>query len=347
LAALASALGGSLDDLLQGRDFWAAPAIALKSISNVIDVADVQGGISRVAPVARDFAALATHMELPDLWSSRGAALGPTGISGPPVEQAEKLAALVRAKLGLGRVEPVASIRSAMASLGIATFYTGFASEEIDGAMWRSRDTPPCVVVNARSRRGLLTAFRMTFAHELCHALFDRPKRGDAGLVDTRTPRGSALEQRANAFAAYFLAPRNAIRRFIADSGLRHKDVPSAQSLLALSLHFGVGVEAMAWHLVHCGYWTEETVLANRDLRSPQFASADDRELRPTEAESLVPVERRGLLLDLATRAFANEQISAARLRELLSLPITSNWKLLLTERHVAPDTEHHVDWAA
>lgn len=347
LAALAGALGGSLDDLLSGREFWAAPAIALKSVSNVIDPADVQSGISRVAPAAREVSALAAHLALPDLWASRGRALGPTGLFGPPVEQAEHLAALVRNKLRIGRWEPLSSIRSTMASLGVATFYTAFATDEIDGAMWQSRGSAPCVAVNARSRRGLLTAFRMTFAHELCHALFDRPKSGDAGRIDTRSQRSSELEQRANAFAAYFLAPRAAVRRFLGDAGISRGNVPTAQHLLALSLHFGVGVEAMAWHLVHCGYWTEDTVAGHSDLRSPHFASIDDRDLRPTDAEALVAVERRGHLLDLATQALAEGKISVARWRELLILPATSDWKLILAERHVAPDSEHYVAQAA
>lgn len=346
LATLARTLGGTLDDLLSGRRFWEAPAIALKSASAEADPASLMKGLVLVSTTARDYLALASFLELPDLWTKRGALLGPVGVEGDVVAQAEQLAQRVRGALDHPR-EPIASVRAAMARLGVPSFFTGFASEEVDGAMWRSADGPPCVVANERARGRLVTAARMTFAHELCHALFDRPKRGATGLVETRSHRSTLQEQRANAFAAWFLAPREAVVQFLGDSGLARGEQPTAQHLLSLSLHFGIGVEAMAGHLVSCGYWSRGTLWQNRGLRSPPFSSMDDRELRPTQAEALVPLERRGALLDLATQALAQRKLTVGRWRELLGLDATTDWRLLLEERHIDLETEHHVHVSA
>jgi Zn-dependent peptidase ImmA (M78 family) len=343
LMSLASALGGTLDDLLAGHRFWVAPALALKSASGLADPAVLIQGLSRASAAARDYQALASLLELPELWKERGARLGPLGVEEPVLVQAEQLAERVREELG-NPLEPFASVRTAMARLGVATFFTEFAAEEVDGATWRVASSPPCVVANARARSGLVTAARMTFAHELCHALFDRPRQGDVGLVEVRTPRSTAQEQRANAFAAWLLAPREAVRRFLQESGLRPGQVPTQQHLLSLSLHFGMGVEAMANHLVSCGYWTREAVWKNRGLRSPRFASIDDHELHPTPVEALVALERRGALLDLATQALDQGRLTVGRWRELLGLDAMSDWRLLLQERHIEIDTEHYLD---
>jgi Zn-dependent peptidase ImmA (M78 family)/transcriptional regulator with XRE-family HTH domain len=342
LAALAGAMGGTLDDLLAGRRFWVAPGIALKSASEVTDPAMLAHGLSRASAAARDYHALASFLELPELWMERGAKLGPIGVEGDVIIQAERLAQRVREEL-VNPLEPLASVRAAMARLGVVTFFTEFGTEEVDGAMWRVKGSPPCVVANARARSGLVTAARMTFAHELCHALFDRPKQVDTGLVEIRTPRSTQMEKRANAFAAWLLAPRESIRRFLQESGLTPDERPTQQHLLSLSLHFGIGVEAMAHHLVSCGYWTREIVFQNRVLRSPRFASTDDQELHPTPTEEMVPVERRGALLDLATQALAQGKLTVGRWRELLGLGGASDWRLLLQERHIDIDFEHYL----
>jgi Zn-dependent peptidase ImmA (M78 family) len=231
--------------------------------------------------------------------------------------------------------EPFASVREAMWRLGIATFLVEFASESIDGCMWRPRGSAPCAAINVLARQGLVTAWRMSFAHELCHALFDRPKQGRTGLIEMRTEGGDAKERRANAFAAYFIAPRSAVNRFLTEYGLRSTEKPTEQHLLALSLHFGIGVEAMAWHLVNCDRWVQDDVLRHRNLVSPPFVSADDRELRASAIEQEVPIERRGLVLDLATQALAQGKISVARWRELIGLPLMGKWRLILNQRSV------------
>jgi hypothetical protein len=81
-----------------------------------------------------------------------------------------------------------------------------------------------------------------------------------------------------------------------------------------------MGVEAMAYHLVNCRVWTIDDALTRR-TGSVRHSSDDDREhAAPTTAEQLVPLERRGRVLDLATQALALGRISAGRWRELVGL---------------------------
>jgi len=334
LAALANALGGSIDDLLARRSFWEAPAFALKCAHEGIEPEAARSGLMRAAVAGRIQADLCLLLGIPDLWNERGALLGPKAVEGEPARQAEGLAIQVRKALE-NENEPFVSVRDAMWRLGIATFLVEFASDSIDGGMWRHRGAAPCAAVNTLARQELVTAWRMSFAHELCHALFDRPKQGRTGIIEMRTEGGDARERRANAFAAYFIAPRSAVNRFLAELGLGSTEKPTDQHLLALSRHFGLGVEAMAWHLVNCDRWSQGEVLRHRSLVSPPFASADDRELRASPVEKQVPIERRGTVLDLATQALSQRKISVARWRELVGLPLVSNWQLLLSQRSV------------
>ena len=341
LAELSTALGGTLDDLLSGRAFWEAPGIALKAVDDV-ERGQLIVGLARVAAAMRDHRALAETLRKPDLWAQRGNLLGPRAVEGELVVQAEKLAKEVRLKLD-NPIAPLASVRDVLAQLGVVTFFTQFPDEEVDGAMLRFKDASPCVVVAASSSRvGLTTAIRMTLAHELCHALYDRPKAGATGRVDRRSGSGgSKLDRRASAFAAHLLAPREGVQRFLSDGGVQGK--PSEQVLLGLSRHFGLGVQAMAFHLVHLRLWEEDDVRRHEGLRSAPFRSTDDRELESTAAEGRIPLERRGVLLDLATEALAAGQISLGRWQELLRITSEGDTKALLEERHVSVSREHYL----
>src|SRR5262249_52409853 len=154
-----------------------------------------------------DRAALAALVHLPAP-PEPVAHLTPAPLAADIPAQAEELARRVRGALGEGE-EPIASVRQTMRRLGIPTFLTDLGSEAVDGITWRDDEGRAHAAANVRARGGKLTALRMTFAHELCHALFDGSKLAPFGIVEQRTERGEGLEQRANAFAAYLLAPRS------------------------------------------------------------------------------------------------------------------------------------------
>src|SRR5437764_1068168 len=68
LGLLAKALGGSLSDLLDGRPFWQAPAVAFKSTPGEVDPVQVWSGLVRVAGAAHEHDSLCRFMGLPSLW---------------------------------------------------------------------------------------------------------------------------------------------------------------------------------------------------------------------------------------------------------------------------------------
>jgi hypothetical protein len=218
LAAVARALGGTLDDLLTRRRFWEAPAVAFKSAPSTFELPLVRAALLRISSVARDRAVLADLLALPEL-EAGGPTLAPVPVADGVTAQAEDLARRARQALA-NESEPIASVREAMRRLGVSTFLTDFATESVDGMMWRDESGRACAAANVRARGGKLTALRMTFAHDLCHAVFDGTRLRPFGLVEARSDR-DALEQRADAFAAHFLAPRGAVLRFLHGRGLR------------------------------------------------------------------------------------------------------------------------------
>ncbi|MBI4705069.1 MAG: ImmA/IrrE family metallo-endopeptidase [Deltaproteobacteria bacterium] len=340
LAAISAALGGSVDDLLRGRHFWEAPAVAFRSASAQLEVALLRAPVLRLARAAADRDVLALLLDLPGPELEFGVQLGPVALGEDIIGQAEDLAEQVRRALGSGG-EPIASVRAAMRRLGVPTFLCRFGIEEVDGLSWRGADGRAHAAANVDARRGALTALRMTLAHELCHVLFDGTRGQPFGLVEHRAEHAEAKEQRANAFAAYLLAPRALVYRFLRHRGVRSADKPTSEHVLALSEHCIMGVEAVAWHLVNCGLWERADVQGHRHLFTREQHGEDDLELRPTPAEELVPIERRGEILQLATLALEGGLISAGRWRELVGVGALDPWRRLLDERQVSRDLEH------
>jgi Zn-dependent peptidase ImmA (M78 family) len=337
LAAIVHALGGTLDDLLSGARFWEAPAVAFKSAGTTFELPLVRGALLRLSGAARDQVALGALLKRSHL--DGGDRLAPRPLAADVTAQAEALAQEVRAALG-NEIEPIASVRDAMRRLGIPTFLTDFGSKDVDGVTWRDAEGRACVAANVGARGGKFTALRMTFAHELCHALFDGTKLTAFGVVEHRSERGEGLEQRANAFAAHLLAPRRAVHRFLRERGLGEGERPSAVHVRGLSDHFGMGVEAVAWHLVSCALWSRADPHRHSKLTSRDAIGEDNAELHPTDAEEIVPLERRGEILELATLALEGGEITVGRWRELLGVSAFDDWRRLLDELSVSCDVE-------
>jgi Zn-dependent peptidase ImmA (M78 family) len=96
---------------------------------------------------------------------------------------------------------------------------------------------------------------RFTFAHELCHLLFDR-SYGKSVALASGPWAPSDLEARANAFAAMFLMPRPLIETFAKDSAVPLDSVEGVDSLAnKLGTSFGATVE----HLCNLRYFDAAT----------------------------------------------------------------------------------------
>lgn len=165
---------------------------------------------------------------------------------------AEELATRVRARLGLGD-RPIPSMRALLRELGVALFFADpdTLHPAVDAAcMLHPR---PAILVNVTAGGDRWWRTRMSLAHELAHLCFDRDVLGAPRRFFLFSPaeraarswhlfdRFEAIEQRANAFAAYFLAPPVAVRALVSRASAA---TPAA--LRTVARHFGVGHETAA-----------------------------------------------------------------------------------------------------
>jgi Zn-dependent peptidase ImmA (M78 family) len=67
---------------------------------------------------------------------------------------------------------------------------------------------------------------RFSYAHEYCHVLMDRARRG---AISSQDNRGDLLEVRANSFAANFLLPTEGVRNFLNGLGKGHPSRSQAE----------------------------------------------------------------------------------------------------------------------
>lgn len=169
---------------------------------------------------------------------------------------AEVLAERVRESLGLG-AEPIESMVALVRErLGIAVHTTRSLWSSIDGAAYSFGGVRGVLVNCAETPQWF--SVRMTLAHELCHVLFDggalEGARGAAMLMyspaqretprarlrSSDRPRASSpfqlREQRANAFAAYLLAPPSGVRALFG----RHDAPLTVASVDRLATRYGL-----------------------------------------------------------------------------------------------------------
>jgi Zn-dependent peptidase ImmA (M78 family)/transcriptional regulator with XRE-family HTH domain len=195
----------------------------------------------------------------------------------------------------------------------ILVLHHSFENHSILGAATRSGQAR-VILVNTTLKHE--AEVRFTLAHEFCHHLKDLS--ADGTTVDGKD-EGSAVfsletlptEKRAKAFAAMLLAPEEALNEQLGPPRSLGNELSPARLLVRKARHiFGMGFEAMAWHLFNLGYFRyRETVLSL--LKAPDLDEVSGFE---TETD-LDGLGRR------AQEALYGDLISEARYRELLGLP--------------------------
>lgn len=236
LAAVAEALDVSVLDLLEVEPLADELRVAAR-MDDLREAATVDRAINRVLDVVRLDRLLdelgepeSVQPERPQLHVQSGR---------PPVEQGKRLAERVRVLWGLGD-DPLPpnlfSLIEDRTGLGVALEPL---QERIAGLCARLDDVA-IALVDSSATYGRQ---RFTLAHELCHFLL---ADGDRLVVDEQLlGRRSAMEMRANAFAAHFLVPAKAVHRYLRD---REVDEEVA---IELQYTFGVSLDALLWHLLN------------------------------------------------------------------------------------------------
>ncbi len=162
-----------------------------------------------------------------------------------PWEEGYALALECREDLAIEPNLVQVDIDAVLRELGINVREQALTTQSIRGVAVAGQGLHPGILINTNSfYNNNEQGRRFTLAHEFCHILYDRTRAKK--LSHLSGPWTSVrTEQRANAFAAMFLAPPSAIRNQL--SG----DHPEA--LRQLADEVGMGVTALVKHLNNIG----------------------------------------------------------------------------------------------
>lgn len=226
------------------------------------------------------------------------------------IDEAEGRALAVRGQLGLGS-DASGNVFELMGHLGLNVVRWPMRADGPDGFYIRKGELA-VIAVNSDKRLGRQ---RFTVCHELGHHLFDRQSCIDRDIFDTK----NVPERRANAFAAYFLMPREGVQRWIERSygrGQRPGTLDAA-TMVHLGHHFGASFEATLYHLHNLGRLRQHEVEELKKVQPERIARRMGYDLAIEEQEwgrAVLPPD----FVRRALQAYASGDISLARLAELL-----------------------------
>ena len=259
------------------------------------------------------------------------------------IQQGERIATEERRRLGLG-LTSLPSVVELLDAQGVRTAQVNLP-EDVSGLTLIEREIGLFVVAN---RRHHILRRRFSWAHEYCHVLVDRDQ---CGLVSRGRDRDELLEVRANAFAAEFLMPADAVLQFIHALGKGHRSRIEAQVFderepVRARARFAPGSQDIQLYDVvqmahHFGVSRTSACYRLRNLRLLTGTELDallgqERAGRGRELEELLGLpqpdhqaqrdEFRRRFLGLALEAFRREEISRAKLVEVAAMVgVTAN----------------------
>lgn len=257
---------------------------------------------------------------------------------GQAIAQGQLVAEQERRRLDLGNA-PV-KVPETLAHQNVWTAALQFPSE-ISGLFLSSPEFGVAILANLSQSQ---VRRRFSYAHEYCHALMDR---NDLATVTSVHNAKTRTEQRANAFAAAFLMPKEGVRGFlhhlgkgrrsrreeaavdaVTETGIRgalrrparSQNVSYADAAL-LARHFGASYPAAVWRLRGLNLVSAEQTQAlldrATDARRYLRAVRANADIDESEAEAPQDHELHQQILLLALEAWWREEISKGRLLEV------------------------------
>ena len=275
--------------------------------------------------------------------------------TGEAMAQGEQTAKQERCRLGIGNA-PIADFSELISSQGI--WAAGIELPNgMSGLFLRHSSLGFAILVNSFHPRGRK---RFSYAHEYAHALLDR----DRNITVSSTDNSSEMvEQRANAFAAAFIMPKNGVCNALRnlDKGFPSRqeqtvfDVASGDHIEAelrspagsqritcndiamLAHHFGVSYQAALYRLKSLRYisYPEFRKLLKQDGLGRECLKALDMfdDVGEREKRRHWGRELRRKTVHLAIEAYRREEISRGRVLELSrTLSIDGDTLLRLAE---------------
>ena len=253
------------------------------------------------------------------------------------IQQGERVAQEERGRLGLG-LASLPDIAQLLERQEVRTAQVALP-EDISGLTLIAPAIGFLIVAN---REHHVLRRRFSYAHEYCHVLVDRAQRG---LVSRGQDRDELREVRANAFAAGFLMPAEAVRQFIVASGkgrpsrweaevfdegssirARSRATPGSQQIqlydvVRMAHHFRVSRTAACYRL------RSTRLLRTRelDLLLKQERAEQGRKLQrilgiPEPDHRALRNQFRNRFISLALEALRRQHISRAKLMEVAAM---------------------------
>jgi len=147
------------------------------------------------------------------------------------------------------------NLAAILSSFGVATEDIHLEDDSIRGVAIGGTNYRPTILLNQAHRTNTYpTGRRFSQAHELCHLLYDRAFAREVALPSGPwAPRD--VEERANAFAAMLLMPRELVRRAMASSS---SDPGSRELVLDVANRLGTSFSATLHHMHNLGLLSEE-----------------------------------------------------------------------------------------
>ncbi|NOY89651.1 MAG: ImmA/IrrE family metallo-endopeptidase [Deltaproteobacteria bacterium] len=211
----------------------------------------------------------------------------------------------------------ILSVQKLLESQGVLVLLVDLDSKAIDGASLYEQEASPTILLNRVSPRvRSRLSRRAVLGHELCHLLHDSSSHRDLLTVVSRSSDRSPTEQRANAFAPSFLAPKNWVMR---GSGT-DRDV-----VVRIAREWGLTFEGAVWHAKNLklipSTTTEELITERTEVDSGNF-EVDAERISPSELDLEVEPSVLGgsALGDVAIKAASANLISVGRAVEILQL---------------------------
>jgi len=165
-----------------------------------------------------------------------------------PYEEGYQLAEEVRDELGIPVGQRDVNVRRLLHDLQIEVEEVQLDTDSVRGVAIAGPNFAPAILVNMTSLFNKSWEGRnFTLAHEFCHILFDRTRAKRLSHISHVSGPWTSLrtEQRANAFAAMFLASRTAVRAVFREHGV--EGIKKAAQALQL------GHSALVEHLYNLG----------------------------------------------------------------------------------------------
>ncbi len=326
-----------LDEHIDSND--TLEALLYRAEPSLNDVPDIKRHIDHYIDLCREGSNLEKLLKYESRMGPPMYSLSLSNHKGEAVLQGESVAEQERKRINLGN-EPIGDVAELIAKQSIWVSSANLPNT-ISGLFLNHNKTGLIILVNAahvKSRK------RFSYAHEYAHALLDRT---DQVRISSTANNAELIEIRANAFAAAFLMPKEAIFNILYSLNkgkpsrsdhiihdvasentftVKERAIPYSQTITyqdaaIIAHHFGTSYQAAIYRLrnLNCISLQECDLLLKKENDGKNYLCALNMfsDLETNEDEKLWDRELRIELVHLAIEAYRREEISRGRILEL------------------------------